>query len=314
MVDVFSAMAAARPQLCAAALAAARALGVIDALPVAGEGVALDDLARALGLGAPRLRALLDVLALDGHAARAPSGWRRGEHSSTGEPLGAAAGWGDLARVLREDRPVGDELALAAAGDTEGLARFHRHLVDAGKDAATVLAARIEGRSLLDAGGGMGGYAAAFLESDPARVVTLIDRAPVLALARTHLAPFGDRARFVEGEIESALIPDAGYDAALLANVLHLHPREACARIVERCASSLREGGTLYVKDLAIADNRSGPPAAVLFALTMAIYTEGGDVHTSGAIAEWMRAADLVDVRVESLGGEAMVVRGRRRD
>jgi hypothetical protein len=44
----------------------------------------------------------------------------------------------------------------------------------------------------------------------------------------------------------------------------------------------------VIVKDLYIAPDRSGPRASVLFALNMALYTDGGDVHDEEALADFL--------------------------
>jgi hypothetical protein len=98
---------------------------------------------------------------------------------------------------------------------------------------------------------------------------------------------------------------------ALLANVLHLHGPAAGARLVARLAAALDGGGLLVVKDLAIAEDRSGPPAGVLFALNMALYTDEGDVHPPSLIARWMREAGLGEPAVEALA-DAVVVSAAR--
>jgi 2-polyprenyl-3-methyl-5-hydroxy-6-metoxy-1,4-benzoquinol methylase len=304
-VDVFSQIALeGRPYLEAAAAAAAHALGLCDAL--ADRSADAATLALRLGCDGRKMRALLDVLALAGWLAREAEGFR--VVAMPPREAVVEGGWSRLAEAIRSGRAVDDPLA------GEGLARFHEHLVAAGAPAARELAARLVdlGDRVLDAGGGMGGYAAAFLDASPTAQVTLVDRAPVLELARAHLARLGDRARLVAGDAER--VTGGPYDVALLANLLHLHDPATCARIVAACAAALRPGGTLVVKDLRVDVDRSGPPAGVLFALNMALYTDGGDVYDAPTLAGWMTAAGLADVRVSSLAAapDAHVLVARR--
>ncbi|HTL35438.1 MAG TPA: methyltransferase, partial [Kofleriaceae bacterium] len=275
-MDVFgAALGDAGKFLRDAAVAAARELGVFEALAASPRTV--DDLAAALKLerGARRLRALVELLAGLGHLRRIADD----RFESLGQPelhvrfalVGDApprpdvpkVGWGLIADVIRTDKPLD-----VPGGEYER--RMHAHLASAGAAAARELfeklraeiersaalgsaeptAARViqvgpelsggenqvgpelsgdadssnaavvarenqvgpelsgvaveaseaseaRGPTLLDLGGGAGGYTAAFLDAFPEGRATLVDYAEVIALAREHLARFGDRVRFI---------------------------------------------------------------------------------------------------------------------
>jgi ubiquinone/menaquinone biosynthesis C-methylase UbiE len=149
----------------------------------------------------------------------------------------------------------------------------------------------------VDAGGGAGAYTAALLEAAPRSTAVLVDMAPVVELARERLR--SARVRFVAGDLRETDL-GAGHRAALCVNLLHLHPRAVCERILARLRASLAPGGWLAVKDFDVAPDRSGPPEALYFALSMIVFTEGGDVHAPADIAAWMQAAGLeVPARVD---------------
>ena len=300
MTDVFERVVTdGRDYLRAAAFAAAHELGVFAALAAPGSA---ESLAAALGVAPRRFRALLDVLVLEGALSPDARGYAAVRVPERAPPP-AREGWGRLAEVIRDDQPLAD------AGDAEALRRFHRHLVEAGADAARALAPFLDG-PLLDLGGGAGGYTAAFLDAHPGSTATLVDAAAVVALARAALARFGGRARFVEGDARSAAFGD-GFGTALLANVLHLHPPDFCERLVERAAAALRPGGRVVVKDLRLDEDRRGPATGVYFALNMALFTAGGDVHPPERLARWLEGAGLADVTV-SRRADAVVVSGAR--
>ena len=259
-MDVFSAaLDAGGAFLRDAAVAAAHDLGWFAARP---------------GSPTRRMRALLAVLdALDV--------WR----DPPPRPDVSPDGWGRLADVLRTDRPLAIDPALET--------RYQQHLLAASAPAAAELVARLpawlgrEPRSLIDLGGGAGAYTAAFLEAWPAASATLVDRADVVALAREQLARFGERVRFVEGDARSLVVPRPGgdlivdrHDVALLANVLHLHGPATCA---ELCGVAALAGELVVVKDL-----RRDTLQGLLFALGMAIYTDGGDVYAADEIRGWL--------------------------
>jgi O-methyltransferase len=273
-VGLFPLTAEARRYFAGAAAAAARALGLRDAGDV-------EACARRLGIARThRLRALADVLTLDG-AWETPSG----------PP--APGGWGELAEVIRRDRP------LDAA---DMLARFHAHLASVGHDDARALAARLAAlpeaaHGLVDLGGGAGHYAAAFLEAAPGASATLVDRAEVLALAAPRA-----RQRLVAGDLFALAVERHGI--ALLANVTHLYDAVDGARLV---AGAAAVADVVVVKDLWIEPDRSGPPGALYFALNMALYTDGGEVHPATRIGSWLAAAGLGEPRINRLGDDVVV-------
>ena len=237
--------------------------------------------ARRLGLSRThRLRALADVLTLeDAWDATAPS-----------LPQG---GWGQLAEVIRRDRPLG-------AADM--LARFHAHLAAVGDEDARALAAQLAAlpeaaRGLVDLGGGAGHYAAAFLDAAPAARATIVDRAEVTALVTPR-----DRLACVAGDLFDVAVGEHG--VALLANVVHLYGPADAARLVARAATL---ADVVVVKDSRIDPDRSGPAGALYFALNMALYTDGGEVHPAARIVEWLAAAGLAGARSERLGDDVVV-------
>lgn len=300
---------AASEVLQAAAIAAADALGV-GAQLAAGPRT-LEALARALGLpAAARLRPLLDVLVALGGVTRA------GAHYAAGAPLVATApfgalreGWGELADVIRADRP----LALPAGTQRA----YHAHLVRAGAAAAREVAPWLvpvpATPALVDVGGGAGGYTTAFLDAHPGARATLVDAADVIALAAEALAPHGARVTLIAGDGRDAEVPAPG-GAALLANVLHGNGPAACAALCAAAARAVVPGGVMMIVELRVDDGRRGPLAGLLFAINMALYTAAGDVYETRQLRAWLAAAGLVGIEERRLASapEMVVVLGYR--
>lgn len=312
-VDIFSEVyRTGHPFLRAAALRAAHELGLPAAL---GAGpVELATLARRLGAVEPKLRALVDVLAVEGFL-RHEGGRIAAAEPFPPSPVGLPeSSWGRLAQVLRTGSPLpGSDTAVSAEAAEQA---YHHHLLDVGAKPARELAERwgAGARRVLDAGGGAGAYAAALLASSPDCHLTLVDRPAVLRLAAVRLAGAGGRLSLVADDLRT-MRPEPIYDLVLLVHVLHLHGPEDAAAIVARCAAALAPGGRLLVKDLRVAPDRSGPAAALYFALNMALYTEAGDVWPPAQIEGWMRAARLVELEQAALRSspETFVLLGSRR-
>ena len=284
-MDVFDQAMASRAWLCTCAVVAGHDLGLY-----AHAGTATE-IAAQLGVRPHRLRILLDVLVATG-AMR-----RDGEvYAGAAPPLATEVtrdGWGRIAEVIRSDRPLPLEQGRG----------YHDHLVAAGGAAARELASHLEGESLLDLGGGAGTYTEAFLDAHPTARATLVDAPEVIALARDRLARFGDRVALVAGDARD---DHPRHAIVLLANVLHLHDEATCAAIV---AAARHAGGQVVIKDLRVDEDRRGPLEGLLFALGMAIYTDGGDVYRASTIRGWLTGLDVVERRLEASDHLVLVAR-----
>jgi hypothetical protein len=168
---------------------------------------------------------------------------------------------------------------------------------------------------MLDLGGGAGTYSAAFLDARPHATATLVDFGDVLALARTHLAGFGARVHYRNGDA-SAVTAGTDHDVVLLSNLLHLHGPAHCARIVGAAArAAAAPDGMIVIKDLRVAEDRRGPLPGLLFALNMAIYTGEGDVYPVSQLRAWLSAAGFADLEEHTLAAapDSVVIVGKRR-
>lgn len=290
-----------------AALSAAHELGVFEAL--VRTPCTSDELARELAVAPARhrLRALLDALVAAEVLVREEARYRVREVPA--RPVVPRAGWGQLAEVIRTNRPLDLDAATRA--------RYHAHLVRAGAAAARELAALLSAEvdlapgGVLDLGGGAGTYVAALLDEVPTACATLVDDAEVLPLAADHLARFGDRVRLVAGDAR-AVDAGTGFGAVVLANVLHLHGPAVCAALCEAAARAVGPGGVVAIVELRLDDDRRGPPEGVWFALDMAVYTDAGDVHPTAQLRSWLADAGLVGIEERRLAStpEAVVVVG----
>lgn len=285
---------AGRAFLVDAARHAAHELGLFAALDDEPREVAA--LAARVAAAPGRLAALLDVLAATGAARRVDGRFARGTIPPR-PPAPPREGWGRLAAILRADRPA----ALGA----EDEARHHAHLAAAGAETAREVAARLPAGSLVDLGAGAGTYARAYLERHPAARATLVDDARILALAGA-LPP---RAAAAPGDLLAIALPP--HDVALLANVLHLYPADRCPELVRRAAAAVAPGGLVAIVEVALADDRSGPLDALLFALDMAVYT-GGTVHPPRALAAFLAGAGLTAPVTTALADGMVLVTARK--
>jgi tRNA G37 N-methylase Trm5 len=149
---------------------------------------------------------------------------------------------------------------------------------------------------VLDIAAGHGMFGIAFAREDPQATVTGLDWAIVLEVAKENAAAAGvaDRYRTIAG---SAFEVDwgTGYDLVLLPNFLHHFDVPSCVRVLEKTAAALAHGGHVVIVEFVPDDDRSGPPEAVRFALTMLAGTPGGDAYTFAEYRDMLAKARLVD-------------------
>jgi len=60
---------------------------------------------------------------------------------------------------------------------------------------------------------------------------------------------------------------------------------------------SLAPGGIVAIAEFVPADDRSGPPQPLVFALNMLLHTDEGDTFTFGQMTSWLREAGFVEAR-----------------
>jgi hypothetical protein len=224
--------------------------------------------------GSPR-RAILDALVAAGSDGLVVAG-----SDAPMDVPGAAL----VAEVIRRDR------AYAPATDSwsfqlDARALSVAPLLSRGAAAEAIeMIAPPEGAVFLDAGGGLGDATRAFLAAAPTGRAILVDTSPILVAAKRHLGAVADRVTFVAADLRHDALPSC--DIALLANVLHLHSAADRTAIVENASRAAR---VLALKDIALADTRDAPLAALAFALVTAVFSDGA-VLTESEIASLARA------------------------
>jgi SAM-dependent methyltransferase len=153
------------------------------------------------------------------------------------------------------------------------------------------------GPDVLDVGSGPGTFGFVLAAEHPGAQVWPVDRPAVLAVSDKHAARLGvaDRVHPIGGD---AFTADLGgpYDIAVLANVLLQYPPERATELLRRVHAVLRPGGRVAVLGFTTDD---GAPAdnyhAHLLEVLMLAWTEGGELHSTQAYRNMLRAAGFRD-------------------
>jgi hypothetical protein len=158
-------------------------------------------------------------------------------------------------------------------------------------------------RALLDVGGAMGTYTAAFLEAVPEMKATLFDRPPVIEMARTYLADAGmlDRVALVAGDFYRDELP-GDHDLAFLSAIIHQNSIEQNTALFGKVFRALMPGGRIVIRDHIMAPDRTSPKDGAVFAVNMLLATPGGGTYTYDEIREALMQAGFTRISLIQTG------------
>jgi SAM-dependent methyltransferase len=206
--------------------------------------------------------------------------------------------WSQLTSSVRQGRPVEHE----DPDDPKYRRQFSWAMHQRSLEVAPQVAAQVNlkgTKTLLDLGGGPGTYALAFLARNPGLLATVCDRAPALSVARELAGSHrqGRRLSYLPLDFMSQRIPGR-YDVIWYSNVLHIYSPAENQRLFRKLVSALTPGGRLFIQDAFLLD-RQGlyPQEANLFAVTMLLFTPGGNTYGAAETGKWLRQAGFTRVR-----------------
>lgn len=209
--------------------------------------------------------------------------------------------WNDWLRLpesVRSGRPIDQDVP-----DTEDFRRqftwamHHRTL-----ELAPAIASQIrlsQAKTLLDLGGGPGTYAMAFLAKHPNLHATVCDRGPALDVAKEIAATHRARRRvsYLACDFVKEPIPGT-YDVVWYSNVLHIYSPEENQAIFRRVMASLAPGGRFIIQDAFLHDQEGlYPLEASVFAVSMLLFTEGGDTYSVAETGKWLKWAGFQSIK-----------------
>jgi SAM-dependent methyltransferase len=165
---------------------------------------------------------------------------------------------------------------------------------------------------LLDLGGGTGSFLIPILERHPAIECGLFDLPSVIALARENLKAHesGGHVRFYEGDLLRDQLP-TGYDAFLLANVVHVLTPEHNRYLLERVHASAPSGARLLLVDVWTDSTHTQPVFAAIMAGQFLLSGEG-DVYSEDEIRDMLATTGWVMSWRQPLTGPVSLVVAER--
>ena len=209
--------------------------------------------------------------------------------------------WAELHEVVR----TGDARKPPDAylGDDDARTRnfvygMHHRALGVGRAVAQVI--DFAGRTrLADVGGGPGTYSALITGQTPGLSATVFDLPGVVAISAEIIASMGatERVRCAAFDYYADALP-GGFDAALISGVLHREQPPQVQAILGKIAEAVEPGGVLYISDVMLDDDRTGPLFGTMFALNMRVLAHDGRCHSVAEQREWLAAVgfEVTDV------------------
>ena len=160
--------------------------------------------------------------------------------------------------------------------------------------------ARLSGcRTLLDIGGGSGGFSITLAGRFPELSCVVMDFPEVCKVGEEFLAEapaeVSSRVDFLPGNALTSDLPK-GQDVIILSYLCGSVPGDSLAELYSRCFEALNPGGMLIVHDFMVENSRDGPKLSALWALQHMIFVPGGVGLTPGLVGGLMLEAGLSEV------------------
>jgi ubiquinone/menaquinone biosynthesis C-methylase UbiE len=210
------------------------------------------------------------------------------------------AAWARLADSISSGHALFPSFADRVANDFPSVEKFLLALNDLAELAApdVMETGAFQGaESILDLGGGGGGYAAELALALPDSRVTLADLPEIIPIARKYLERKGlrDRVELASADFlrDGCGLGGRTFDCVFLSHVLHDFDAATASTIVARGARLVRSGGKLVILDVLVPDGGQSNPVEALFDLMMLVEVPQGRTHRISDVREWMKSAGL---------------------
>jgi 3-hydroxy-5-methyl-1-naphthoate 3-O-methyltransferase len=199
--------------------------------------------------------------------------------------------WGGLAAVLRSGRRPKTEKPFFS--DAKKTYRLLRALEVDARAIAPHLIARLplsRAGTLLDLGGGLGAFSAAFCRRYPRLRATVVEHPRIARIARRAVGRAGPtkRIRVIGLDFRRRALP-RGFDTVFVSNVLHSYGVDENRSLLVKIRNCLNPEGQLILRDVFMNRDKTGPEWATLFSVSLLLHTPRGRCYTIDEIVGWLR-------------------------
>jgi len=287
----------------------------------------LDELAERTDVPRPSIRIVADAVAALGFVAREGDRYRN-------EPLSQVFLSGQTPADLRPFLRFWDQISYPGWTRLEEAVHSRRSVVgDLSPEQNEIFSQGVESitagaahalaesydfshhRRILDLGGGTGSFLRSLAQHYAELNGTLFETPPVAAIARKSLSEssVAERIDVIEGDFFRDPIP-AGYDAILLANVIHLFSPEHNRELLARIRAGVAPGTTLLLVDFWTDASHTQPIFAALMAGEFLSVTGEGDSYSVEEVGDWLDRSGWTRTAHQPLAGPASLIVGQAKE
>jgi SAM-dependent methyltransferase len=153
-------------------------------------------------------------------------------------------------------------------------------------------------RTLLDVGGGLGTFTAAFCRLYPRLRATLVEHPNIIPLARRAVRDSGmaKRVRVIGLDFSQDALP-RGFDTVFVSNVLHAHGVAENRSLLANLHRCLNPRGQLILRDVFMSRDRIAPEWGTLFSVSLLLHTPQGRCYALDEMLGWLRQAGFSRIR-----------------
>ncbi len=168
--------------------------------------------------------------------------------------------------------------------------------------------------TVLDVGGGGGGFAIGVCEVCPRVSVQILELPRVARVTEEFVASAGLASRIRVVSHDVAALPLAGsHDAAVLRNLLQVLAPDRARRVVDNVGRSLKPGGEIFIVGAILDDDGRGPQAALDLNLFFLNAFQDGEAYTESEYRGWLEGPGFMDIKRALLSGDLSLMTARKR-
>ncbi len=165
---------------------------------------------------------------------------------------------------------------------------------------------------LLDVGGGSGCFSIAIAQQFPSIRCTVLELPAVCDVAHRYIADGGVADRVDTTSIDMFREPwPRGYDGMFFSNIFHDWNAETNVFLARRAHEALAPGGRIFLHEMLLAEDGSGPATTAAFSMLMLLGTHGRQ-YSFTELRQILTSAGFVDVDARPTYGYYSVVSGRK--
>jgi acetylserotonin N-methyltransferase len=188
---------------------------------------------------------------------------------------------------------------------------MHCHSLPASVGAATNGNLRGVSR-LLDVGGGSGCFSVAMAQQFPSIRCTVMELPAVCEVARSYIADGGVADRVDTVAIDMFREPwPRGYDGIFFSNIFHDWGDETNRLLAGRAYDALPSGGRIFLHEMLLAEDGSGPVTTASFSMLMLLGTQGRQ-YSFSELRQILTSVGFDDIDSRPTYGYYSVVSGRK--